>query len=307
MMALGVNLQKYSLNTQSKIEKQLPKFKQKYWMLGLVFYISSGIMLSIALLFASQSQLSPLMSMVLVSNVVFAHFLLGENISKIDALGILIIIVGLCITTTTAPRAENILSKEELIDLYTHALFICYVALIVAMIVSLYFLKCFFEKRNHESEQRELKIWRAYGITFAALAGCFGGLCVTFMKSATTIIVEEANEGGFVGLVSSWLMWILIAVLGTTWVFQLYWLNKGLEKFPVIFIVSIEAIVNEFVAVLGGTLYFEEYKMFSALTGTLFGFGLVLGMTGVALFASQADLGLDIECKEAPSVALNEI
>jgi len=106
------------------------------------------------------------------------------------------------------------------------------------------------------------------------------------MKSTITVIVDEAKLGA-AALFSSYLVWLLTFILCVLWVLQLYWLNSGLKKFPSIFIVSIEAIVNEFVAVLGGMLYFQEYQYMDSTKTVLFIAGFLFGALGISLFASK--------------------
>lgn len=278
-----------STSPSSEGDEVQPKavWKQPFWLLGLLMYILSGVMLSAALVFATQTQVSPLMSIVLVSNVLFAHFLLKEPVDRRDILAISIIVIAVCLTTIAAPKSERLLTKEELLKLYTQGFFIAFVVVIVLLIIGIYVFNRVLQSRCEQDKANvNPTTWTQYGVTFASLAGCFGGLCVTFMKSSTTIIIDDIREG-FVKFISSWVMWLLLIVLVCSWVLQLVWLNKGLALFPAIFVVSIEAIINEFVAVLGGMLYFQEYKLMTVGYGVLFGFGLLMGFGGVALFATK--------------------
>jgi len=99
IMAGALNLQKYSLNNhrdESSGDQTKSVWKQRWWIIGLLLYILSGVMLSSALLFATQSQVSPLMSIVIVANVLFAHFLLAEPIDSRDIVAIIIIVAAVC-------------------------------------------------------------------------------------------------------------------------------------------------------------------------------------------------------------------
>mmetsp|Transcript_7512 Transcript_7512/g.9549 ORF Transcript_7512/g.9549 Transcript_7512/m.9549 type:complete len:203 (-) Transcript_7512:1039-1647(-) len=112
------------------------------------------------------------------------------------------------------------------------------------------------------------------------------------MKSAISIIIEYSNKGIKEMFIEP-LTYGLLGVLIFCWVFQLYWINTGLERYPAVFIVSIEAVLNELIAVTGGILYFEEYSQFTLKSALLFGFGLFLGVFGIILFATRDNYDLE--------------
>ena len=49
----------------------------------------------------------------------------------------------------------------------------------------------------------------------------------------------------------------MIFALIVSWLLQMFWINWGLVHCPAIFIISLEAVFNELIAVLGGMLYFQ--------------------------------------------------
>eukprot|EP00510_Aplanochytrium_minuta_P003421 CAMPEP_0184011730 /NCGR_PEP_ID=MMETSP0954-20121128/3991_1 /TAXON_ID=627963 /ORGANISM="Aplanochytrium sp, Strain PBS07" /LENGTH=212 /DNA_ID=CAMNT_0026291583 /DNA_START=841 /DNA_END=1479 /DNA_ORIENTATION=- len=128
---------------------------------------------------------------------------------------------------------------------------------------------------------------KVYAFSFGASAGCWGGLSVTLMKSAITILVHEADDGGAAAFFQAWLFYPILLVLVMCWVFQLSWINAGLVDYPAVFIVSIEAVLNEIVGVCGGILYFQEYAYFSFTEGFIFVLGILIGVYGIGLFATR--------------------
>mmetsp|Transcript_11038 Transcript_11038/g.12617 ORF Transcript_11038/g.12617 Transcript_11038/m.12617 type:complete len:458 (-) Transcript_11038:1378-2751(-) len=288
-MALGVVLQKYSINKEMrkhpdpKLQRPLPK--QPVWVLGLVLYGSSGGMLSAALGFAAQSLLTPLMSIVIISNALLARIFLQEPVTKRDAISIGIIIVAVVATTISAPDTENKPTTEELIELYKEPGFIIYVIILVSLMSFFYLSNRRVKKKmvNHE-DTTEFEDF-IYSFSFGGSAGCWGGLSVTMMKSAITIIQDKINGDGFFAIFTTPITWILLIVLGACWYFQLRWINWGLERYPAVFIVSIEAVLNKIVGVCGGILYFQEFKLFTPASTVGFVFGLCLGVFGIIMFA----------------------
>jgi len=92
---------------------------------------------------------------------------------------------------------------------------------------------------------------------------------------------------GFVGMLGTWLIYPLIVLLAGSWIGQLMWINRGVEHFPAVYIVAVEAVINEITGVIGGLLYFQEYRSMSDLNLGLFLLGLLIGVGGVLILATQ--------------------
>ena len=78
---------------------------------------------------------------------------------------------------------------------------------------------------------------------------------------------------------------------------QLKWLNTGLQYFPAMFIISVEAIFNEVTSVMGGLFYFQEIYNFNDEQSLIFSLGLIMAVLGVGLIASRDNVELN-ECEE---------
>ena len=81
-MALGANLQRYSMRLEEMSMREFgtsrTKTRQPLLVLGVALFTGSGICLSIPLIFAPQSLLSPCGVIIFVANAIFAHRLNGE-------------------------------------------------------------------------------------------------------------------------------------------------------------------------------------------------------------------------------------
>ena len=97
---LALNLQKSSINQNDllPIHLQVPTWQQKKWLCACVILISGSLVDFVAYGLAPQSLLTPLGSLVLVWNMVVAHYY-GEKIGKIEILATFVIGLGtiLCI------------------------------------------------------------------------------------------------------------------------------------------------------------------------------------------------------------------
>mmetsp|Transcript_12826 Transcript_12826/g.14724 ORF Transcript_12826/g.14724 Transcript_12826/m.14724 type:complete len:416 (-) Transcript_12826:99-1346(-) len=307
-MALGVNLQKYSINKEiakypDEKEQRRGLWCQPIWVAGILTYASSGGLLSAALLFASQSQLAPLMSVVIVSNAILARILLNEPISKRDLTAICIIIIAVIMTTLSAPQSTEKYTSEELIALYKEPGFGIFIAILISCLLLFFISNRFVLAKVAENPPRTSRMLmectkadpnyvpkyqeNLFAFSYGGQAGLWGGLCVTMMKSALSVIVDESEQGGIAGIFTNGLTYGLLAVLIACWTLQLYWINAGLERYPAVFVVSIEAVLNELIAVSGGVLYFQEYTQFTPKATSFFVLGLAAGVGGIFLFATR--------------------
>ena len=251
MMSFGVNIQKYALNKNQAAVAEDGAEEQKgfklcmnpLWTLGVSCYVSAGLFLSIALFFASPALLTPFMSMVLISNIIFAHFLLKEIITRKDLIAIAIVICGLVLTTFFAPPDKDYYSPDDLLKLFITPAFLGFacllIVLLIILLVSNYFL--YYQVKACKVPAKELPNWKLqyYPFTFAALAGIFGGGTVLLMKTSIEIIVNEASKG-IVALLSSWVVYLLVFVMGVFWAMQMFWLNRGLRFFHAVSSASVQ-------------------------------------------------------------------
>merc|ERR1712165_217318 len=107
------------------------------------------------------------------------------------------------------------------------------------------------------------------------------------MNSGINIIVGGFQTQGFPAFLGQWLLYVMLVALIGTWVAQMIWINEGLVHCPAIFIISLEAVFNEIMGVLGGLLYFQEYNNFGTVDLAVFCVGVALSLVGVSIIATR--------------------
>jgi len=139
-MALGANLQRYSMRAEMEKEEaeRRPKGKQPVLVTGVVLYTGSGGILSIALIFASPTLLSPCGTIIFVSNIIFAYYINKEPFAwKLDGGCMLLIVIGTLLVVFAAPKENQKYSNDELIALCKEPSFIAFVTFLVGFILLL--------------------------------------------------------------------------------------------------------------------------------------------------------------------------
>lgn len=206
-----------------------------------------------------------------------------------DYIALTIIIISVILTTISAPHSNAFYTTEMLIELYESVYFLTFILIWGALVITFYITnRVLYAKIITDCEA--LTDWQVQLLAFSygCLAGLWGGFCVTLMKSAISIIAGQFEKDGIVGVLSSWLMWVLLFALIVSWISQLIWINCGLSHCPAMFIVSLEAIFNELIGIAGGILYFQEFRLFSPGFAAMFAIGMACGIAGVSVLATRA-------------------
>lgn len=122
-------------------------------------------------------------------------------------------------------------------------------------------------------------------MSFGMLAGGLGGLNITFTKSIFSLIIGEIenNPDGFLGALKSPALWIIGLTLGGTYVTQMACTTNGLDRTPAMIFVPTQSVTEEGMAVLGGLFFFQDFKLFTALTASIFFVGAMCTVAATVL------------------------
>ena len=106
---LGVNVQKFSMMREARRgpARQRPYVAQPLWFAGLLLVIGGSIGDFAALGFAAQSLITPVGGFTMVANVIFAHFWLGEHLSRLDLGGTAAVVLGVVLIAAFASKKES--------------------------------------------------------------------------------------------------------------------------------------------------------------------------------------------------------
>jgi len=294
-MALGANLQRYSArNEQTKEEAdRRPKLRQPLMLLGIAVFAVCGGILSLALMLAPQSLLSPTGIVIFVANALFAHYLNKEEfLWAEDGVCNLFVMVGITLCIVSAPKHEsgqegdvirkcNNAAMLELMGTTTAISYLVFVALLVGTLLGLksYFLK---EVGVHWEQLNSFRL-SLVNLSYGVVAGTLGGFNITLTKSLFALFHGQAEDDGFVGILSSWMIWLFSAILVGTFLFQLLTLSSGLEHCNALVVLPCQAVTEELCATLGGLLYFKDYTQFITWQAVVFGVGNLLTLGSVVV------------------------
>jgi hypothetical protein len=294
-MALGANLQRYSMTKEDllPVDERRPKMKQPWVVIGFILMVCSGIFLSVALIFASQTQLAPLILFIFLSNALFAHFLNKEPFYwKSDGLATVLVCSGVLACVITAPHNNEYYDNDAMKHLMSQWSFITFMCVTCAFIAIAWIFKWKTMKdcggEIHKLRPNTLMMLQ---LAFGSLPGCFGGLNITLTKSTFSLIIGQVEDHGFVGIWISPLLYGLGFIVTVTYILQMKSTVDGLALCSAMIVISTQAVSEMITATMGGLLFFQDYKKFEAWDAAVFAVGIFLSLAGTFVLSYNRSFG----------------
>ncbi|KAJ3063515.1 hypothetical protein HDU98_000693 [Podochytrium sp. JEL0797] len=131
-------------------------------------------------------------------------------------------------------------------------------------------------------------------LSYAALGGLMGTLTTLFAKSTIHLITNSfLGDNQFDNIYS----WLIAGVTVFTAVGQVYWINMGLERYDALLQIPVFFVVWTVFDVIGGGIYFNEFKGFNARQYGLFILAILVIFLGVFVLADRLKKVEDTERK----------
>ncbi len=295
----GNNIQKWAFNN---VILDQYYYKNKYWLSGLLLSIAGSICDLFALANAAQSIVGPLASIGLISNLVFSHYWLKENITRKDINSTILIIIGITIILVFGNHSTKTYDIQDFISYSSKPSSILYILTILA--ISLYLIRHvnliinIRERLNtqdcSETTQldeyvvgRRLSLLRTYNEYkrnfpkyLAILSGILGGNSILFAKICSELI-STAISTKDPSQIFSIFGFISIILLIFCIVYQQRYLAKGLEYFDVSIIIPIFQCAFILTTILSGGCYFMEFAKLNELSIIMFVCGTIIILYGI--------------------------
>ena len=284
---MGVNMQKFSMTKEAAGRGEDRAYIcQPLWGIGLVLVIAGSIGDLVALGYAAQSLAVPVGALTMVFNVLFAHFWLGEDLSRKDMMATFMVMSGVVLTAAFGDKSAQCFTMDDLMALYTEPTFLGYVAFVLPLMMTLYFLAHRADDvlKKWGPSSKQYKAWRKiHPLLYPVLSGFWGAQSVLFAKSIAEMVKLTARGYNQFTYVS-----IIIAVCMVVTIFtQIHFLAQGLQNFDAIFVVPVFQSAFIVGSILVGATYFKEFSNFSLYQVVFFPTGICIVIGGVMLLAQR--------------------
>ncbi|KAJ2472780.1 hypothetical protein GGI02_001338 [Coemansia sp. RSA 2322] len=126
-----------------------------------------------------------------------------------------------------------------------------------------------------------------YGLplAYASLGSLMATLTTLFAKSLVNLLSVSLfdHDNQF----TSFITWGILLVTVFTAASQVYWINQGLQRYDALLQVPVFYVVWTVFDIIGGGVYFNEFKMFTTVKYVLFAVGVGVIFSGVGLLANR--------------------
>jgi hypothetical protein len=116
--SIGLNLQKFSLSKNDKLEKPKTVFQQPLWVMGFVLITSGSILDFVAFGLAPATLLAPTAALSLIWNMIIAPWFHKEVVTRRNVVGTGVILVGVTATVIFAGHSTPNYDLDDLMHLY---------------------------------------------------------------------------------------------------------------------------------------------------------------------------------------------
>lgn len=281
--SIGLTLQRKSHIIEAKVQAESikPLYKRKLWQFGcFLFIISNVVGSSIQISTLPLIILSPLQAIGLIFNSICGFLILGEIFNYYTLIGTILVSFGAFFIGYFGSIPEPNHNLQELLELLKRFEFVVWFTFTLGLLVviRLYILFLSHEHPLLESSRFSLDLFK--GILFGAICGILSATALLLAKSAVELLLMAilAHDIRDLKNYQSWLIisgWIFCAV------FQVFYLNLGLEVisssiiFPLIFCVyNLFNIVNSLV-------YYNQLNKLNFLQIAMIFIGIFLILVGV--------------------------
>jgi drug/metabolite transporter (DMT)-like permease len=281
MLNIGMGLQKKGAAELPKIEgvsvgRNLKNFfTNKTWLIGFSLVQIQWIILTLAIQFGNLSVVTPLMSVGMVALVIFSYFYLKEPISKIELVGITLIIIGIAVLGATSPAEIEKPLLEDVIQGLEKLQSIIFLVLIIILSI-LFVLASVLRKFKNA----DVLFGVAAGITDALGAIFINAIMSGASYTDSTLIKESVHH---------WEWWLFMVLLIFFNALATVYLQVAYQRGKAIIVAPIFAVIAMITPVFGGIIIFSEwnYLFTQQLWGILAGklIALVIVCSGVVILA----------------------
>ncbi|PIA17765.1 hypothetical protein COEREDRAFT_86024 [Coemansia reversa NRRL 1564] len=122
-------------------------------------------------------------------------------------------------------------------------------------------------------------------LAYASLGSFMATLTTLFAKSLVNLLSVSLfdHDNQF----NSFLPWAILLITAFTAASQVYWINQGLQRYDALLQVPVFYVVWTVFDIIGGGIYFNEFRFFTTVKYVLFVLGVAVIFSGVGLLSHR--------------------
>ncbi|GLD91621.1 hypothetical protein PINS_up000154 [Pythium insidiosum] len=258
-------------------------YTRPIWIIGMILIVLGAIGDFEALGFAPQALVASVGGgCTVLANVFFAHLWLGQHLTLTDILGTLLIIIGVVLSTVVnQPDAK--MSLDELERQFFQPSFLVYLG-VMMVILGVMFGEIQtisrLPRRHNEEKHRLLPFF------YATASGIFGSFSVLLAKCASILLILTfSGENQFVYFTT----YLFVGGMIMTLVLQTDLLNRAIMTGDTVSVFPMFQCFWIGSSVVGGVVFYEKYKYFTAFEWICLPTALGLIIWGIYLLSKHGE------------------
>lgn len=272
--SLGPNIQKLALQSQTNNGSN-----KKLWWFGQMLVIVGNIADLMALSFASVSIIAPLASLILPCNFIAANRFFNEPWNRYDLWSMGVIFIGMILAISFGDHRNTTYDIDAMYGFLDNAIFIVY--FVMSILVALKLSRAIKTEPNKGSSNY------MYCFKICALSGILSSYSILFGKM-TMELIKESIQGS--NQMNKFTSWYFVVLLGVCIFLQMYYYNKALKRFQMIFCVPVFQCFFINVSMLSTIIFFQEYVNFSPAQYVMMILSsLIMGLGTIGLYYNQLE------------------
>ena len=307
---IGLNAQKWAMDEQAKMDEAERARCCSSWRWTLAFLVFTGgqIVQTAAYAYGSQSLVSAMSNLSLVTNAFIATLFFGEPFTMRpihsglrvfegwDLGAVLVLIIGTLLAGLYAPvPPETKFDLQTLTDLFLQVHFLLWLgATVLLLIFSLMWWIAYIEPLLSASEAdkqpQNASAVRSGGLVFSFASAAVGSISVTLSK-IVVLLVRESLEGKN-QFTSAGAYIFLVAFIACA-ILSLMVLNAGLARFEAVIVIPVYYVLSTIMIIISGELLYNSYENFTPSTAVIFTVGILLSLWGVYLLSCHEGTSID--------------
>ncbi|KAJ1620157.1 magnesium transporter, partial [Pavlovales sp. CCMP2436] len=279
VLNFGINLQRFAHIKLEKlpIGERVHYTRHPIWIGGFIIFLVGNLGDAVGLSFTPQSVITPIGSVSLVSNLLFARVLLKEQINISTLVGVFLIVGGVVTIVTTSNTACTVETLDTLLARWRRTDFVIFTVCQIVVLACLNAYVYRVERRmklESEGTTKCLLDWqgRRLRVAYPILASMYATWTVLLIKSIGELIKETFRGNNQLLRWETYMLLIGVIISAPS---QLRYLNAGLRHFEALFIVPVFYVFWIFGSITVGGIYFDEFMGFKQWQYGVFAAGVV--------------------------------
>lgn len=260
----------------------------RVWGLGMILYQLSNAMFAVSTMFAPLSLCTACFTLLLAWNIVGARQLLGETLTRARAIGVTLIVAG-CITSAVGvpPDACNAFTIPDVARLTRSVEGTTYLSVLSALALVTSISSVAFERRYPIGRPPRRPLARLMTLVEPMSLGIQEGMTQLAAKALFSMIFNDMIHAEFWSKAASEWVWLFLSVLSVVGVATIFWIRFVYARYPTTIALPIEYGTVHTAQILGGCIFFQEYRHMDAPHVALATTGLAMVLAGVGCAATD--------------------